>query len=136
MGQNNDYMDNIELLLRLSQFGEIVSDALRKTAGGIDVTDNVSIHTMCLLEVSGPLRPNDLVELTGLTSGGVTKVVTRLETVGLVTRTRCTVPEDRRAVEVALTDKGHGIMHSFARELGLRISDASVLVKELNRLVG
>jgi len=53
---------------------------------------------MTLLQTYGPLTPRQLAEHTGLTSGTVTGVVDRLETLGLVTRRPD--PHDRRKVVV------------------------------------
>lgn len=53
---------------------------------------------MTLLQAHGPLTPRQLAEYSGLTSGTVTGVVDRLESLGLVTRERD--PGDRRKVVV------------------------------------
>ncbi|MCL1599618.1 MAG: MarR family transcriptional regulator, partial [Actinomycetia bacterium] len=96
--------------------------------------DNVSIFVMCSLELDGPKRPGEISILTGLSSGGVTKVVSRLEDAGLVTRADHALPQDRRAVTVTLTAKGHELTGRFAHELALRRSETDLLVKELMRL--
>jgi DNA-binding MarR family transcriptional regulator len=53
---------------------------------------------MTLLQTYGPLTPRQLAEHTGLTSGTVTGVIDRLESLGLVTREPD--PTDRRKVLV------------------------------------
>jgi DNA-binding MarR family transcriptional regulator len=53
---------------------------------------------MTLLQSYGPLTPRQLSEHTGLTSGTVTGVIDRLETLGLITRQPD--PNDRRKVLV------------------------------------
>jgi DNA-binding MarR family transcriptional regulator len=53
---------------------------------------------MTLLQTYGPLTPRQLAEHTGLTSGTVTGVIDRLESLGLVTRKPD--PHDRRKVVV------------------------------------
>ncbi|TWD82694.1 MarR family transcriptional regulator [Kribbella amoyensis] len=53
---------------------------------------------MTLLQTHGPLTPRQLAEHTGLTSGTVTGVIDRLESLGLVTRRPD--PTDRRKVLV------------------------------------
>ena len=59
-----------------------------------------------LLHRDGPQRPTQIAELTGLTSGGATKLITRLENAGLVVREGGTIPADGRAVVVSLTRLG------------------------------
>lgn len=135
MGQMNVDRSSLELLLRLARFGETVSEALSQTPSGASVTDNVSIAMLCHLELYGPQRPIDIVEFTGLTSGGVTKLVTRLESSGLVERERHALEHDKRAVYVSLTEEGHDLMRTFSLVLRDRFSDAAVVIKELNRFV-
>ncbi|MFI5709146.1 MarR family winged helix-turn-helix transcriptional regulator [Kribbella sp. NPDC051620] len=53
---------------------------------------------MTLLQSHGPLTPRQLSEHTGLTSGTVTGVIDRLESIGLITREPD--PNDRRKVLV------------------------------------
>lgn len=53
-----------------------------------------------LLELLGPLTPGVLAQSSGLSSGGVTVVLDRLERAGFVRRLRN--PEDRRSVLVEL----------------------------------
>jgi len=60
-------------------------------------TDMQCVH---LLELMGPLTPGKLAECTGLTTGGVTVVLDRLERAGLVRRERN--PHDRRSVLIHL----------------------------------
>ena len=75
------------------------------------------------------------MEFSGLTSGGVTKAVSRLEDVGLVARRYGAFAEDRRGVAISLTPKGEALVGSFARELGVCISEAGPLIKEMSRLL-
>lgn len=135
MGQSEGDRENLELLLRLAEFGTTVSAALRSTPDGALVSDNISVLVLSHLELDGPKRPSEFVQITGMSSGGVTKVITRLENAGLAARDRGFHEQDGRAVVVSLTDRGHTLMRAFSRELDLRISDAAVLIKELNRLI-
>jgi DNA-binding MarR family transcriptional regulator len=64
---------------------------------GMNPTDMQCIH---LLELMGPLTPGKLAECTGLTTGGVTVVLDRLEKAGLARRERN--PHDRRSVLIHL----------------------------------
>lgn len=65
------------------------------------VADRLGVHTtdmqcMHLLELLGPLTPGQLADRTGLTTGGVTVVLDRLEKSGYARRERN--PADRRSV--------------------------------------
>lgn len=88
------------------------------------------------------LRLRDLNQRVVLTRSGVTRLVDRLETIGLVRRERC--QEDRRAIYAALTDEGRaaiertwpiyarGIQQHFARYLSPE--HMSVLTVELHQV--
>lgn len=58
------------------------------------------MQTLHLLELHGPMTPGRLAECTGLTTGGVTVVLDRLEKAGYARRERN--PDDRRSVLVHL----------------------------------
>jgi DNA-binding MarR family transcriptional regulator len=86
---------------------ELVGQIRRFIAGAIlfnqKTADHVGLHLtdmQCinLLELLGPVTPGKLAESTGLTSGGVTVMLDRLEKAGLVKRERN--PDDRRSVLV------------------------------------
>jgi len=64
---------------------------------GTHPTDMQCVH---LLELLGPLTPGKLAECTGLTTGGVTVVLDRLEKAGYARRERN--PADRRSVLIYL----------------------------------
>ncbi len=62
---------------------------------GLHPTD---LQCVNILDLRGPLRPGELAELTGLTTGGVTVALDRLEKAGYVRRRPN--PDDRRSVLV------------------------------------
>lgn len=100
-------MNHVEdVLLTMSTSGQAMTDAAREVLGSSDLTSNVSISTLMVLHRDGPQRPTQIAELTGLTSGGATKLITRLETAGLVAREAGSVPADGRAIVVSLTEFG------------------------------
>jgi DNA-binding MarR family transcriptional regulator len=92
-----------DVLLEMSTSGRAMADAALGVLGSDDL---VSIATLTLLYRDGPQRPTQIAELTGLTSGGATKLITRLENAGLVVHEEGTVPADGRAVVVSLTGLG------------------------------
>lgn len=123
-----------ELLLRLAEFGNVVSEALSELTEG-DIVSNVSIVTLCVLDLEGPQRPTDIQERTRLSSGGVTKLVDRLQEAGLVTRAYGTVPGDNRGVLVSISDRGRRLVSDFSDVLTARLEDTQVLLKEIDRLL-
>lgn len=62
------------------------------------------MHVMWLLEHHGDLQMTRLAELLDVSMSSATGIVDRMEERGLVERLR--VPDDRRVVEVRLTDDG------------------------------
>ncbi len=103
----NEGMSYVEdALLAMTRHGQSMHEAGVVILGSVDLVSNVSLSTLVLLHSDGPQRPTRIAELTGLTSGGATKLITRLETAGLVAREAGTVPADGRAIVVSLTEVG------------------------------
>lgn len=92
------------VLILLADVGTRITADL--TDDGIDpyVVRNSPMATLMEL-VDGPLRPVELAERVGMTSGGMTKVIDRLEERGLLERDH-EVEEDGRGVLVSLTTEG------------------------------
>lgn len=90
------------LVLQLRHFiaGVILYNQRVADQLGMNPTDMQCIH---LLELMGPLTPGKLAECTGLTTGGVTVVLDRLEKAGYLRRERN--PQDRRSVTIHLESK-------------------------------
>lgn len=75
--------------------------------------DTPQLGVLISLDVFGPQQPGSIAALLGLTSGGVSKMIDRLEGSGLVRRAHGAVPGDRRAVLVELTDLGRDAIVAF-----------------------
>ncbi|MGP8207804.1 MAG: MarR family winged helix-turn-helix transcriptional regulator [Acidimicrobiales bacterium] len=75
------------------RFDQAVADYL-----GVSRTE---AHCLDILDQFGPMTAGQLAELSGLTTGAITKVADRLEDAGYVSRARD--PVDRRRVIVDLT---------------------------------
>ena len=97
---------------RLALHAELVGQIRRFIAGTIlfnpKVADRVGLHLtdmQCvnLLDLLGPVTPGRLAACTGLTTGGVTVMLDRLEKAGLVKREPN--PNDRRSVLVRIDPK-------------------------------
>ena len=103
-----------ELARELRQFQGLSASFFRSAAArsGLTVTD---LHVLDILESAGLATAGQLADLTGLTTGAITGMLTRLEETGLVRRERD--PSDGRKVIVRLapgTDVRHVIGPLFA----------------------
>jgi DNA-binding MarR family transcriptional regulator len=94
-----------ELLLLLKQIGLNITKAIEE-AGLADIESNRDCLILSTLMQEGPQRPRDLLSGAGMTSGGLTKLLDRLETLHLITREYGHVPGDHRGVAVSLTMAG------------------------------
>ncbi len=113
--------------------------ALRSAAAGSDARDDVAavlpLSVLCLLDLDGPARPSALCEVTGLTRSGVTKLVDRMVSAGVVRRSRGRVDGDGRAVLVSITGRGRGLVSRVTAALSGELPDLDILVKELGVLL-
>jgi len=105
---------NQRVLVTLGRIGHELSTALEARVADQELTSNVPVMVICELAMRGPLRPRQLQASTGLTSGGVTRQVDRLERQGLVTRSYGTLAKDRRATVIELTADGLQLSHRLA----------------------
>ncbi|MFZ0273192.1 MAG: MarR family transcriptional regulator [Acidobacteriaceae bacterium] len=80
-----------------SLFSQRVADKL-----GLHPTD---MQFLNLLDLLGPMTPGALAQCSGLSSGGVTVVLDRLETAGYVRRS--SHPSDRRSLLVGIIPAHH-----------------------------
>jgi len=132
---SNDEQAAKELLLRLGEFGSFVSKRLVEVAGDDLMVQNISVMLLCRLDLDGPLRPNQLAELQDMTTGGVSKLIDRMESDGLVERRHGVLATDQRAVLVVLTRKGRDLVHQMAEVIADQLTETQAIVKELNRLL-
>ncbi|MEX1157652.1 MAG: MarR family transcriptional regulator [Thermomicrobiales bacterium] len=90
-------------------------DSLSQTVAdqlGVNRTDLRCIH---MLGLHGPLTAGQLAEMCGLTTGAVTAVIDRLESIGFARRVRDLA--DRRRVYVELTPSAGQQMGAIYRDL-------------------
>jgi DNA-binding MarR family transcriptional regulator len=120
------------LLLLLARFGETVSQAMRVAAGEPEVVGNAPILVLSSIDLHGPQRPSDLSKLTGLSTGGLSKLLDRMEQLGAIRRERGVVAGDRRAVLVSLTDRGTAVLRALTTELAARLPETRALVVEIS----
>ena len=114
--EGSDVEAALEILMIIGRLGKRLHDALVAGAD-TDLVGNTEVVVVCSLSMRGSLRPTDIQTLTGLSSGGVTKLVDRLEAGGLVVRALGTYPDDRRATRLLLTPHGSQVARDFARAM-------------------
>src|SRR5215204_80920 len=109
------------LLLMMSNYGRMVSRAMHEVSPDPELVTNASLVVLCSLDLDGPRRPGVLQELTGLSSGGVSKLLDRMEQAGVVKRTYGGVPGDNRGVLVSITRRGRALAGRFAGALAVQL---------------
>jgi DNA-binding MarR family transcriptional regulator len=95
------------IMMRLARLSRMVldihQDQLRTVS--MSFSEYAALHALAVAEPPHRLSPSQLNEPLGLSSGGITKTVDRMEEAGLVRR--WPDPEDGRGVLVGLTARGH-----------------------------
>ncbi|HLH33692.1 MAG TPA: MarR family transcriptional regulator [Alloacidobacterium sp.] len=128
-----------ELTRQIRQFiaGAILFNQKVADREGLSLTD---MQCMSVLDLLGPSTPGKLAEYTGLTTGGVTVMLDRLERAGYVKRERN--PKDRRSVLVHVNPKKLERMSPYYAEINeqmekllseMTVSDVEIVVEFLSR---
>jgi DNA-binding MarR family transcriptional regulator len=81
---------------------------LRQQSGSEGDTSPTLTAALATVEREGPLTPSALADLEGIQRPTATRVLARLETAGLVTRTAD--PGDRRVAHVTITPAGRALL--------------------------
>lgn len=116
--EHAELLDAVRRELRLStSLGALVSEAVAERLK-INSTD---LESMDFLNLYGPMTPGRMAELTGLSSGGVTRLIDRLARAGYVRREAD--PNDRRKVIIQPTWEASDshvlpLFAGIAREMG------------------
>ncbi len=108
-----------------------LSTAAARAAKDPDVAGSQPVLVLFALDMDGPMRPTGIQELTGLSSGGVTKLVERLEEKGLVARKTGAVSDDRRGVLVELTRRGRSTVRSMADSMAGALPEVRPVAADL-----
>lgn len=99
-----------ELITCVSRLGLLLVEAVAGAPDAAPSIEYTSVLVLCHAELEGGCRPGGLMDLLDLSSGGVTKLLDRLEADGLVRREYGSVDADRRAVVVTATAQGRRVM--------------------------
>jgi DNA-binding MarR family transcriptional regulator len=133
-GERGELLDALRRELRLSSsLGVLFSDAVAERLG-INSTDMESVD---FLNLYGPMTPGRMGELTGLSSGGVTRLIDRLARAGYVRREADA--RDRRKVIIVPTWEASDshvmpLFAGMAREMGALMESYSS--EELRVILG
>ena len=109
--------EQLELVDGLIQLSFLLQEVLGRIAAGY----NLSIIQTRLLGVLRDREPGmlELARILGLEKSSLTGLVERAERRGLVQRT--TIPADRRAVRVVLTQSGRDLVNAAAQDVRCQI---------------
>jgi DNA-binding MarR family transcriptional regulator len=123
-----------QLLLIFGRLGAAVSEALHARVDP-RFTTNVEVMVITSIDLLGPQRPSDVIRLTGMSSGGVTKALDRLESNGLIIREYGKVKGDRRGTRLVLTAEGRRVAGELAAGLDDRMDAIRRAIEELRAVV-
>lgn len=123
------------LLMTTIRFGEHLGAAIASRADDPSMIHNAPLAVITELALRGPRRPSQLAAFTGLTSGGLTKLVDRLEESGLVVRAVGGVPSDRRAVTIRLTEQGERLAATVGDTVLEQLSLVRQVLAEMTSVV-
>ncbi len=129
----DDIRDTQRFVILLGRLGLELSAAIRDAVGA-DLASNAAVVTLSLLDLEGPKRPGELQVATGLSSGGVSKLLDRMEAADLIARRIGSIPEDRRGVMVSITPEGRRASATIAGAIRGRFDELRVFVKEFSAL--
>lgn len=119
------------VVLLMSRLGQTYAESVGKAVRDPDLVGPLPMTLIFALDTDGPMRPTAIGGLTGLSSGGVTKLVERLEQKGLVARKTGAVSDDRRGVLVELTRRGRNMARTMADAVAGTTDDVRAMAAEL-----
>lgn len=88
----------------------IIAEWNQKNTHGLNMTHG---RMLIILSETGTIRSSELAERLSITNGGVTGLADRLIDLGFVKRERS--EQDRRAVQLMLTDEGQAVVGAMMR---------------------
>lgn len=115
-------IDRQERIRSLINQVRLLNRAMRHQArcDGVDIS-MAQLSVLRIVEDNGVVRPVDLAHQAGLSASSVSGLLDRLEALGFVRRVRR--QEDRREVEVRLTDAGQSFLNDLHDSLFTKLVD-------------
>lgn len=123
------------LILQLASLGSEVTAAMTRATKMPEFMGNAPLLVLCRLDLDGPARPSVIADVVGLTTGGTTKLLDRMEAAGLVKRSYGVIENDHRGVEVALTGDGRKMLRAASGAVVDYLPDTKALVKSIVALL-
>jgi DNA-binding MarR family transcriptional regulator len=123
-----------ELILTLVEFGQVWNKELQEHVSP-RIVENADLIVLMELALEGPKRPTELRQRTRLSSGGMSKLVDRLEEAGLVSRDRRPIDNDKRAVVIELTEEGVKQVDLLTAATMVILNSEPELIKGIRRLL-
>jgi len=120
----------------MSRLSLALTEAGERAVRDPDLVSALPVTLLFALDMDGPMRPTGIQELTGLSSGGVTKLVERLEGPGLVARKTGVIEDDRRGVLVEITRRGRNTVRTVADAMVGAMKDAEPVTSDLAVALG
>jgi DNA-binding MarR family transcriptional regulator len=116
----SDHVPDLALVLGggslLNQVARDLATALERQLAPHDVTAQQAALLLRVRRSSGPVSPSSLIAALGTDTAGMTRLLDRLESKGLIERHPN--PDDRRSVLVALTPEGSQLAPKLAPVFG------------------
>jgi DNA-binding PadR family transcriptional regulator len=106
-----------EALLLTIELGTSMADRVIEITGDKHLAANAPAAVLAMLWLQRPLRPRDVAERIGTTSGGIIKAIDRLEAAGLVSRSSLG-SEDGRGILIDLTPEGEQAAEAILEAVG------------------
>lgn len=116
----------------------LLTDCTRAARAELDtkfdplLTNTSAILLLTHLALTGPVRPRDARRATGLTTGGVSNLLSRLESAGAIARIGSTDGDDGRAVSIELTAAGREAELAITATVLDNASRSAVILRELH----
>jgi DNA-binding MarR family transcriptional regulator len=115
-----------EMLHAVARYGGALTTRLAERVGNQELVTNSVILLLFDLYDGTPRRPTEIGRTTGLSSGGVTKFLDRLEAAGMLIREEGHPAGDRRGVSVVITPAGR----RFAEDVAAAVEEETPLLLE------
>jgi DNA-binding MarR family transcriptional regulator len=123
------------LLVQLAMLGSTITNALAANTNSEEFIGDGPLLVLCVLDLEGPQRPASLQQLVGLTSGGTSRLLDRMEGANLVTRAYGTIDRDSRGVEVSLTDTGRAAIRRATTAVAKVLPESKAVAKDIVAII-
>lgn len=120
-----------DLIGSLARLGTVMRSALGDGDGQAPTDDYLAGLVLCHIDLHDDTRPGAIVDVVGLSSGGVTKLLDRLESQGMVVREHGSVAGDRRAVVIRSTAKGRRFLAASTASLAQHVDEIRSVMHSL-----